>query len=361
MDSSLKIKKVKSWSENLELTRPYNISYRTIESIENVFAYVETENGLYGVGSGSPAEFVTGETMDAAKAILNDKLEYFLLGKDIRFLKEHCRLLEKEMPETPAARTAVDIALHDILAKHLEVPLVDMLGRVHQSLPTSVTIGIKDTIQETLAEADEYMAKGFRIIKLKIGKSVEQDIETTYKLFEKVGKNMKIRVDANQGYTSEDLINYAQQTESLNLDLIEQPVEKDHPEDMYEAPDNVRMLCAADESVQGPADALKLAAQPHAFGIYNIKLMKCGGVFSAMQIAEIAKLAGIELMWGCMDESIISITAALHAAFASPATRYLDLDGSFDLAKDIATGGFILKDGLLSVRDESGLAIQLIN
>lgn len=361
MDNDLKITKVKSWSENLELTRPYNISYRTIDSIENVFVHLETQNGLYGIGSGSPAEFVTGETIHAAKAILNDKLESLLFGKDIRLLAEHCRFLEEELPETPAAATAVDIALHDILAKHLNIPLVDMLGRVHHSLPTSITIGIKDTIQETLEESEEYMAKGFKIIKLKIGKSVEKDIETTHKLFEKVGKRMKIRVDANQGYAPEDLIRYIRQTESLNLDLIEQPVKKDQWQDMYEVPEKLRKLCAADESIQRPADALRLATPPHAFGIYNIKLMKCGGVFPALQIAEIANFAGIELMWGCMDESIISITAALHAALASPATRYLDLDGSLDLAKDIVDGGFILKNGMLSVSDEPGLGVKFVN
>jgi len=358
MNNTLKITKVKTWSENLQLTRPYSIAYKTIDSVENVFVYLETGNGLYGIGAGSPADFVTGETMDAAKTILNDKLEMLLLGKDIRLLKEHCRLLEKVMPETPAASTAVDIALHDILSKHLNIPLVDMLGRVHHSLPTSITIGIKDTIRETLEESEEFMAKGFKIIKLKIGKSVEKDVETTRKLFEKVGKKMKIRVDANQGYSPQDLIKYVRETEGLNLDLIEQPVKENRAKDMYEVPENLRRLCAADESLHKPVDALKLAAHPHAFGIYNIKLMKCGGVFTAMQIAEIAHLAGIELMWGCMDESIISITAALHAAFACPATRYLDLDGSFDLAKDIVTGGFILKDGFLSLSDEPGLGVH---
>jgi L-alanine-DL-glutamate epimerase-like enolase superfamily enzyme len=265
------------------------------------------------------------------------------------------------MPETPAARTAVDIALHDLLSKHFNIPLVDMLGRVHHSLPTSITIGIKPTIEETLEEAEEYYLKGFKIIKLKIGKSVEQDVETTRKLHEKVGHNMKIRVDANQGYSPENLRNYAQQTEGLGLELIEQPSKKDRVQEMFEVPENLRKVCAADESLQTPSDALKLASIPKAFGIYNIKLMKCGGIYPAMQIAEIANLAGIELMWGCMDESIISITAALHAAFACPATRYLDLDGSLDLAKDIVTGGFILKDGFLSLSDEPGLGVQLIN
>ena len=77
-----------------------------------------------------------------------------------------------------------------------------------------------------------------------------------------------------------------------------------------------------------------------------------------MQIAEIARLAGISLMWGCMDESIVSISAALHAAFASPATKYLDLDGSLDLARDIVSGGFTIKDGMMSISDKPGLGVQ---
>ncbi len=116
----------------------------------------------------------------------------------------------------------------------------------------------------------------------------------------------------------------------------------------------------ADESLQDTGNALKLAVSPIPFGIFNIKLMKCGGITPALQIAEIANLAIIDLMWGCMDESIISITAALHAALASRATRYLDLDGSLDLARDLVSGGFILKDGYLSVNETPGLGCTLL-
>ena len=62
-------------------------------------------------------------------------------------------------------------------------------------------------------------------------------------------------------------------------------------------------------------------------------------------------------MWGCMDESIISITAALHVAFASPQTRYIDLDGSFDLARDVVSGGFIFADGLMRTNELPGLGL----
>ncbi|MFQ5638193.1 MAG: mandelate racemase/muconate lactonizing enzyme family protein [bacterium] len=352
----MKITQVKTWSENLKLTRPYTIAFHTFDSVENVFVYLETEDGSFGLGAGSPAEVITGESLEACTAALEDNLEELLLGKDIRALKEHTRNLEKVLSETPAARAAIDIALHDIFAKYLGVPLVDFLGRAYDSLPTSITIGIQ-SVEGSLSDAEEYIAQGFRILKLKIGRSVAEDVAMVRKLRERVGDHITIRVDANQGYTIADLLKFVRETESQALEFIEQPLKGENRGGMLEAQEEVRTGCVADESLHSPKDALALASHPHPFGIFNIKLMKCGGIQPAMQIAEIARLAGIDLMWGCMDESRISISAALHAALASPATRYLDLDGSFDLARDLARGGFVLKDGFLSVTGEPGLGV----
>lgn len=108
-----------------------------------------------------------------------------------------------------------------------------------------------------------------------------------------------------------------------------------------------------------PDDAYQLSLPPRAAGIFNIKLMKCGGIREALQIATIARQAGISLMWGCNDESIISISAALHTALSCPHTRYLDLDGSFDLARDVVSGGFKLQDGyLMPLLDKAGLGLE---
>ena len=112
-----------------------------------------------------------------------------------------------------------------------------------------------------------------------------------------------------------------------------------------------------DESLLSERHALELAHPPAACGIYNIKIMKCGGITPALSIAGIAATAGCEVMWGCNDESDISIAAALHAAYASPATRYIDLDGSFDLARDVAEGGFEVRDGRLWTTDAPGLGV----
>ena len=116
----------------------------------------------------------------------------------------------------------------------------------------------------------------------------------------------------------------------------------------------------ADERLYNAQDALNLATYPRAFAHYNIKLMKCGGIIEALRIADIANIAGINLMWGCMDESIVSISAALHCALSCPATKWLDLDGSFDLASDLVKGGFLLKDGYLSTNDKPGLGVEFL-
>ena len=87
--------------------------------------------------------------------------------------------------------------------------------------------------------------------------------------------------------------------------------------------------------------------------------MKCGGLLGAFEIATIARAAQIDLFWGCNDESIVSITAALHAAFACPHTKYLDLDGSLDLAEDLVKGGFELQDGIMDINGKPGLGFEL--
>jgi L-alanine-DL-glutamate epimerase-like enolase superfamily enzyme len=267
--------------------------------------------------------------------------------------------MESAMPGAPAARAAIDMALHDLWAKHHGLPLVDLLGRVHRSLPTSITIGI-GSIEESLEDAAEYMGRGFRILKVKIGRSMEEDVERLHRIRQKAGREIIIRVDANQGYTVDQFKIFLKKTASLELEFIEQPLAARDLAGMRRLPEAARKRTAADESLLDAGDLLSYLEPPRPFGICNIKLMKCGGIAPAMQIAEVAHLAGIDLMWGCMDESIVGIAAALHAALASPATRYLDLDGHLDLARDLVTGGFVMQNGELSVTDSPGLGVELL-
>lgn len=342
--------------ENLALTRPYKIAYKTISSVENIILSVVLDNGRVGLGAAGPSPQVTGETVDDSQAALKAVAESILPGQDIRRAPALLRQCQRELLDRPAALAAVDVALHDAFTQYLEVRLVDWLGQVHESLPTSVTIGIA-SVEETLEQAKEHLANGFRHIKLKTGRSVEEDVEVFTKLREQVGPGVKIRIDANQGYQPADLIAFVDATRHLDVELFEQPFPPRQLDLQLELPPVLRRLCAADEDLLHAGHALELAADPQPYGIFNIKLMKCGGIAEAQRIAMIAERRQLRLMWGCNDESRISITAALHAALASPATRFLDLDGSFDLARDVAEGGFVVRDGRLYLTDKPGLGV----
>jgi L-alanine-DL-glutamate epimerase-like enolase superfamily enzyme len=353
----MKIKGISTRSEDFELTRPYTITFRSIGDVQMSFVEITTDNGLTGIGCASPEAMVTGETREACNAALHEDALSWLLERDPRTLPALCRELDINMPRTPAARAAVDIALHDLLSQHLGLPLVEVLGRAHQSLPTSITIGIKP-VDETVEEADEYVGRGFKILKVKLGHSLDEDLARLASLRERIGKNIGIRVDPNQGYSGEQLRTFVDHTKELNIEFLEQPMAANDIDAMRALPESVRARLAADETLLDARDALTLIEPPRACGIFNIKLMKCGGVHAAGKIADIADTAGIELMWGCMDESIVSISAALHAALASPATRYLDLDGSLDLARDVVEGGFVLEDGYMRTTDAPGLGVR---
>jgi L-alanine-DL-glutamate epimerase-like enolase superfamily enzyme len=353
----MRIVSASSRVEALGLTRPYTIAFRRIESVDNAIVTLETDSGTRGAGAASPEPKVTGETMEDCRAALAGDGLAWLEGKDPEELEALCGEAASRIPRAPAARAAVDIALHDLAARSRGVPLVEMLGRVHEAFPTSITIGIKP-LAETLEEAEEYRARGFRILKVKIGLDLDEDLERLARLRERVGPRMGIRADANQGYSVNQVLRFFRETEPLGLEFVEQPLPARDVEGLRSLPEEIRERIAADESLLDEEDARRLAGPPRACGIFNIKLMKCGGVAEARRIAAVAESAGIRLMWGCMDESRISIAAALHAALSCRATRYLDLDGSLDLARDVVSGGFLLADGLLSTLPAAGLGVE---
>lgn len=354
-----RIKDIKVWKENLDNTKPYTIAYKVTDKVESSFVEITLENGTTGIGAGNPSDYVTGETLDACMSALEEKKIQFLIGRDIREINQLTYEVWEKMPKNPAARAALDIAIYDAFTKHLGVPLVKYLGQKIKSLPTSNTIGIMN-VEETLKEAEDYGKRGFTVLKVKLGIDLEEDIERMVKLREKFGNKFTIRIDANQGYTTEKTIQFYNKTKHLNIELIEQPLKAKAIDEMKKLPEEIRKVIAADESLISPKDAIELIKPPLASGIFNIKLMKCGGVSQALKIADIAALEGVDLFWGCNEESIVSISAGLHAAFACSNTKYIDLDGSLDLGRDVVKGGFILKDGVMYCNDKPGLGVERI-
>ena len=341
--------------EKIALTKPYSISYKTTSSIKNLVVKIVLNNGVYGLGAASVSKHVVGiDTEDSYKNTFAYKGG--LVGKNISSFFQITDLIEKELSKDPGSRAAFNIALYDAFCKSSNISLSKFLERKIAPLPTSVTVGIKG-VKETLAEIEEYCDAGFKHIKIKLGQQIDQDIERILKTQEKFKNSVVVRIDANQGWSFDDTLRFFNSVD--NIELIEQPLKVANSNEYLGFPKELKKIIALDESIVTPEDAVRFSLQDYA-GIFNIKLMKCGGISAARKIASTALAKGIDLMWGCNDESIISISAALNTALAYPNTKYLDLDGSLDLAKDIVKGGFIIKKGVMSPVSAPGLGVTLI-
>lgn len=355
----MKIKSVKTWLQQLPLTKPYTIAYKTIDDTEIVFLEITLENGITGIGAANPFAEVVGETPAITLANLQNDFVQQLVGRDIRLFNQLIDEALLQFPHLPGTIAAIDVALHDAFCQFIGIPVVDFYGRKIDALPTSITIGIKE-VAEMIEEAKANFMAGFKVMKIKTGLDVEQDIERVTKLNELFVNKMRIRVDANQGYSLENLKRFIQETKSLSIELIEQPMAVGKENALATLSEADRKLLTADETLIDAATALQLSHPPKPYGIFNIKLMKSGGIRGAHEIGIIAANAGIDLFWGCNDESMVSIAAALHVAYSCSNTKYLDLDGSFDLSSDLVTGGFILKDGYLYCNDQPGFGFRKI-
>jgi len=350
------IEHVETWTERLPLTRPYLIATRQVSTVDLHFVRLESSSGVSGYGCAAPTA-VTSEDPEDCFSMLGAVGHEVLKGQNSHRLRFLTQKLRTQCSKYPSALAALDMALYDLVAHSFGISVAVMLGRPMDPLPTSITIGILP-LEETLDEAREYLDRGFKCLKVKLGLHYEQDLERLYALRSLCPDDIHIRVDANQGYTIEQTHELVLASTALGLELIEQPLKRGDERKMDALSKDARQMMAADESLLDPSDALPLA-WGEQFGIWNIKLMKCGGITGALAIADMAQMVGIDLMWGCMDESVISIAAALHTGYSCSRTKYLDLDGSFDLSKDIGKGGFRLSDGSLHLLDETGLGVTV--
>lgn len=351
----MRIAAVRSRRVRLALTRPYAVSGGSWDHAEMVFVELRDENGVRGFGQASPAEEVTAETIAASEHALAPRRLGWMLDREVG---DESPAELASFASTPAARAALDMALLDLRGAREGRAVVELLGRKLVAMPTSVTIGLK-SVDETLAEAREYLARGLCALKVKTGEQVELDLERLRKLREAFGDRVTLRVDANGGYDERAFTRFTAQVEALDVELFEQPTARGNEECWRSTAERVRRRIVADESVHDEHELRRWIAAGPPFGAVNIKLMKCGGPRPALELAKLCERAELDVMWGCMDESVLGIAAALHAAFASRATRYLDLDGSFDLADDPFSGGFTLAGAVMSTSVASGLGVTL--
>jgi L-alanine-DL-glutamate epimerase-like enolase superfamily enzyme len=352
----MRITGLEAWPHSMKLSEPYSIAHETFDRADNVFLRILTDIGPVGLGCSAPDFGVTGENADTVLAVIDGLVRERLPGMDPLRTLQVLDVLEQDLRDQPAARAAVDMALYDLLARVAGLPLWVLLGGFRDRIVTSITIGILPA-GETVARALDLAAQGFRALKLKGGRDVEDDIERVRRVREAVGPGMELRFDANQGYDSATALHFIEATRAAKLELVEQPTPINRPDSLGHVSSEAHLPVMADESLQTLRDAFRIAAEGQA-DMVNIKLMKVGGIAAATRINAVARAARLEAMVGCMDESALAIAGGLHFALAHRNVQYADLDGHFDLLDDPAAGAVILEDGMLRPHDRPGLGFD---
>ena len=349
----MKIKEIEYFRLDLRLAIPYTIAYETISNATNIILKLVTDTEIIGWGCAAPDVTVTGETPEDVITTIESVIKGVLVGQSPFQIARIMHNIKQLAPKASSAMAMVDMALYDIMARRAELPLYQLLGGFRHEIATSITIGILP-LEETLELAKKYFSSGFRIIKLKGGLNLEEDIEKVLKLRERFGQEFILRFDANQGYSYAQSVEFIDRIKPANLEIIEQPTSEREDARLGRVTQAIPVPVMADESIKTLKDAFRLASND-LIDMINIKLMKVGGIFESQHINSVAKAAGLEVMVGCLDESALGISAGLHFALSRANIEYADLDGHLDLIDDPFSGLFHLKNGVLCPSDSPGL------
>lgn len=311
--------KLKTHVENLELRHTFTISRGSEDIAPVVITEVEHED-VVGRGEVCPTDYYD-ETIAKVDAALVEFCRS--LGKpNLLAYRQFLEEAEEKLQKNRAALCALDLAAHDWVGKRLGIPLYRLLGLDPERLPeTSFTIGI-DTVERMVDKIR--LAQDYPIIKIKLGTPNDLEIVRALRRETKAA----FRVDANTGWTPEETIEKSKELAALGVEFIEQPLPAEQLEAMEEVYAKSALPLMADENSVVPEDVPRLCGRFHGI---NIKLAKCGGIQPALRMVSLARTLGLKVMFGCMIESSICITAAAQIGALAD---YLDLDGPLLITND---------------------------
>ncbi len=354
----MKIKEIHWKLISCGLKKPFITALRTLNRLEVIQVEIISDTGVRGIGGCAPTAAITGETI----ASIIGALEYItplIIGMDCSALEPVLHVVQTAIVGNTSAKSALDIALHDLYTVNLGIPLYNYLGGSGEKIRTDLTVSL-NSAEEMAADARSFIDDGIGELKLKVGGKPEDDIQRILAVREAAGSAAVLRLDANQGWTPGDAVRIVNSVERRGaaLDFIEQPVAAHDFKGMRFVRENISVPLVADESVFSPFDALRLIELDAADGI-NIKFAKCGGIAPAVKIASLAETAGLFCMIGCMMESHAGITAAAHFGSAVRNVKYADLDVPLLCSEKTEGGGVTYNVPEISFPDKPGLGMVI--
>ncbi|MBI4329944.1 MAG: mandelate racemase/muconate lactonizing enzyme family protein [Chloroflexi bacterium] len=320
--------------------------------------------GLGYVGLDSPYRGSSAPILRAAF----EAFEPQLAGQDPLNLEKIISGLQAVPVDFPAAGEAdmararmraistIDMALHDILGKTLNVPVYQLLGGlVREEIPVIRIMALKEPAE--MAEvALGLRNEGYKYIKIKLEGNMARDIQRIRRIRAAVGPEVHLTVDANQSYSAPGAIEAASQWQKYGIELVEQPVPADDIEGLTEVSRRAIIPVEAHESVDTPDRVFKLAKTDFA-GYMNVSVI-LGGLRSLKTIVDVCKLAGVKCVISCVGTRILS-AASMHFVASCSHIDFACQLGEFTRFNNDPAGGLEVQDGMLRVPTAPGLGVRL--
>ncbi|MFZ9661566.1 MAG: mandelate racemase/muconate lactonizing enzyme family protein [Chitinophagaceae bacterium] len=348
----MKIVKTEIYKLTIQM-EPFVIATEVCTSTQNIFIRIHTDSGIVGMGECSAFPMLVGETQNTCFEIAKD-FASLTKDKDPLNIDERLDDLDRYIAFNSTIKSAWDMALFDIGSKAKNIPLFQFLGGAVKDIHTDLTIGI-DQPEKMAKKAKEFIQNGVKILKVKLGKSKEEDIERIRLIRESIGNDIPIRIDANQGWNYITAIEVLNALGNYHIQFCEQPLHHHYDHLLPELRKNVPIKIMADESVFDHYDAIRLI-ESDSIDYINIKLAKSGGIREALKIADESQKRGIPCMLGGMTESRLGLTAKVHLALSHNNIQFYDLDTCLlGQLEDPVIGGATYDQYHLLLPDGAGL------
>ncbi|HAE92173.1 dipeptide epimerase [Tissierella praeacuta] len=356
----MKIKEIQVGQISVPLKKSFKTALRTVDKIEDIVVKIITDTGHIGYGEAAPTAVITGDTKGSIKCAVENYIAPQIIGLEIENIEEIMNRIDRSLIKNTSAKAAVDIAIYDLFGQFHKSPIYKLLGGYRKEIISDLTISVNSP-EEMAEDSIEAVKRGYKTLKIKVGLDSQMDIKRIQAIRDAIGYDIDLRLDANQGWKPKEAVVLLRKMEDkgFNIELVEQPVIANDLEGLKYVTQNVNIPILADESVFSPVDALKII-QNRAADLINIKLMKTGGIHNALKICSIAEVYGVECMLGCMLESKLSVSAAVHLAASKKIITKIDLDGPGLCKEDPVEGGPEFKDYKITLNDEPGLGFKNI-
>lgn len=355
----IKIRSVTAIPLALPLAKPMKMAGIEIRNAENLLVRVEAADGTVGWGEAASAPTMTGDTVPAMVAAVRDHLAPVLVGQDAR---ERARLVHRmghALHANTGARSAVEIALADLVGRSLGVSFADLYGGAVRDAVQPMWLVGNARVEDDIAEAKARMKDGYAFFKLKVGvKPVGDEIAAALAIRKAVGAEVILCADANGGFDFPRASRYLAGVPEAGLAFLEQPLPPENLAGLARLARSQPLPLGADEGIHSLADVEAHAAA--GAGGLSMKLIKLAGPSATLAAAMLAEHRGLSINVAAkVAESSLGSAATLNMACLAPSADWGVSLTHVYLAEDIARPALTMADGKVRLPKGPGLGLDV--